>query len=62
MDRDEAIKLLKGGPDGIREWNQRRKQDEEIPDLSRATSALPTSAIPSSAWPSSVGLDPPGRP
>ena len=36
MDRDEAIKLLKGGPDGIREWNRRREHREEIPDLSGA--------------------------
>ena len=33
MDRDEAIRLLKGGPDGIREWDRRRGQDEEIPVL-----------------------------
>jgi hypothetical protein len=33
MDRDEAIRLLKGGPDGVREWNQWRERDEEIPDL-----------------------------
>jgi hypothetical protein len=36
VDRDEAIRMLKGGEDGVREWNQRRKQGEEIPDLSRA--------------------------
>ncbi len=34
MDRDEALKLLKGGEEGIREWNQRRQADEAIPDLS----------------------------
>ena len=33
MDRDEALKLLKGGEEGIREWNQRRGADEAIPDL-----------------------------
>jgi hypothetical protein len=33
MDRDEAIRLLKGGPDGVREWDRRRRQDEEIPVL-----------------------------
>ena len=36
MDRDEAIRLLKGGEDGIREWNQRRARHEEIPDLTEA--------------------------
>ncbi len=33
MDRDEALKLLKGGEQGIREWNQRRLAGEAIPDL-----------------------------
>jgi hypothetical protein len=33
MDRDEAIRLLKGGPDGVREWNERRERGEEIPHL-----------------------------
>src|SRR5262249_31327881 len=33
MDRDEALKLLKGGPEGIAEWNRRRLADEEIPIL-----------------------------
>jgi hypothetical protein len=36
MDRDEAVKLLKGGEDGVREWNRRRERGEEIPDLSYA--------------------------
>ena len=36
MDRDEALKLLKGGIERIREWNQRRRADEAIPDLSDA--------------------------
>jgi hypothetical protein len=36
MDRDEAIQLLRGGPDGIREWNGRRGWGEKIPDLSEA--------------------------
>ena len=36
MDRDEALKLLKGGEEGIREWNQRRVSGVEIPDLSSA--------------------------
>jgi uncharacterized protein YjbI with pentapeptide repeats len=36
MDRDEALRLLKGGEDGVREWNQRREQGEDIPDLSVA--------------------------
>lgn len=36
MDRDEALKLLKGGPEGIREWNERRKAGEEIPSLEEA--------------------------
>jgi hypothetical protein len=36
MDRDEAIKLLTTGKDGIEEWNRRQLADEEIPDLSGA--------------------------
>jgi TIR domain/Pentapeptide repeats (8 copies) len=36
MNRDEAIKLLTGEQEGIRKWNQRRKADEEGPDLSGA--------------------------
>jgi hypothetical protein len=33
VDRDEAIRLLKGGPEGVREWNEQREQGEEIPLL-----------------------------
>jgi uncharacterized protein YjbI with pentapeptide repeats len=33
MDRDEAFKLLKGGPQGIKEWNRRLLPDERFPDL-----------------------------
>jgi hypothetical protein len=33
MDRDEALKLLQGGPDGVAEWNRRRSAGESIPDL-----------------------------
>jgi len=36
MDCDEARKLLKGGEEGIREWNYRREADEAIPDLTGA--------------------------
>ena len=36
MDRDEALKLLKGGEEGIREWNDRRRAHEAIPNLIRA--------------------------
>lgn len=36
MDRDEALRLLRGGPEGIHEWNRRRAHGEEIPDLSNA--------------------------
>jgi uncharacterized protein YjbI with pentapeptide repeats len=35
MDRGEALRLLKGGPDGITEWNRRR--GESFADLSRAS-------------------------
>jgi hypothetical protein len=34
MDRDEALKLLKGGEGGIAEWNRRREDGREIPDVS----------------------------
>ncbi len=33
MNRDEALKLLNGGADGIKEWNRRREAGEEIPEL-----------------------------
>ena len=33
MDRDEALKLLNGGEEGIHEWNRRRRAGEAIPDL-----------------------------
>ena len=36
MDRDEALKLLQGGEAGIREWNGRLVEGEDIPDLSKA--------------------------
>jgi hypothetical protein len=36
MDRDEALRLLRGGPEGIAEWNRRRSAGEEIPDLDGA--------------------------
>jgi hypothetical protein len=34
MDRDEAIQLLKGGSDRIREWNKWRRRRGKLPDLS----------------------------
>jgi hypothetical protein len=33
MNRDAALRLLRGGPEGIAEWNRRRSAGEEIPDL-----------------------------
>ena len=33
MDRDEAVKLLRGGKAGIAEWKRRRDTHELIPDL-----------------------------
>jgi hypothetical protein len=33
MDREEAIKLLTGGPIGVAVWNQRRRPEEAIPVL-----------------------------
>ena len=41
MNRDEAIMLLRSGPEGIQKWNRRRNEGENIPslrgaDLSRA--------------------------
>jgi uncharacterized protein YjbI with pentapeptide repeats len=36
MERDEALRLLKGGPDGIAEWNRRLEAGEDVPDLSDA--------------------------
>ena len=36
MDRDEALRLLRGGSEGIEEWNQRRRAGEAIPDLTGA--------------------------
>jgi hypothetical protein len=36
MDRDEALRLLRGGRDGVEEWNRRREEGEETPDLIHA--------------------------
>ncbi|MHC4620113.1 MAG: pentapeptide repeat-containing protein [Planctomycetota bacterium] len=36
MDREEALKLLRGGPAGIAEWNRRRREGERIPSLEEA--------------------------
>src|SRR5512135_1402038 len=36
MDRDEALRLLEGGPEGVAEWNRRRKAGEGIPNLGGA--------------------------
>jgi hypothetical protein len=36
MNRDEALKLLRGGPEGIAVWNQIRTSGEAVPDLSGA--------------------------
>jgi TIR domain/Pentapeptide repeats (8 copies) len=36
MDRDEALKLLMGGKEGIAEWNWRRMAGEAIPSLNAA--------------------------
>ena len=33
MDKDEAIELLKGGYDGVKEWNRRRAEGVELPSL-----------------------------
>ena len=33
MDREEALKLLRGGEEGIKEWNRRRMDSERVPDL-----------------------------
>jgi hypothetical protein len=36
MERDEAVRLLTGGREGIREWNERREAGEPIPSLHSA--------------------------
>ncbi len=36
MDRDEALRLLRNGPDGVAEWNRRREAGEPVPDLAGA--------------------------
>jgi hypothetical protein len=36
MDRDEALKLLRGGPDGVAEWNRRRQSGDPLPSFSGA--------------------------
>jgi len=33
MDREEAEQLLRGGPKGVRQWNEWRETGEELPDL-----------------------------
>jgi hypothetical protein len=34
MNRKEAMRLLRGGQDGVKEWNSRRRGGESIPNLS----------------------------
>lgn len=34
MTQEDALRMLRDGPEGLKEWNQRRKDAEEIPDLS----------------------------
>ena len=34
MDRDEALKLLEGGKEGVEEWNRRKAEGQEIPSIS----------------------------
>ena len=36
MDREEALKMLRGGSGGIDTWNRKRSAGEDIPDLSGA--------------------------
>ncbi len=36
MDREEALRLLRGDEDGIEEWNRLREEGEEIPSLNGA--------------------------
>jgi hypothetical protein len=36
ISRDEALELLKGGEEGVNEWNRLRKAGEEIPSFVRA--------------------------
>ena len=36
ISREEALKLLRGGEEGVAEWNRRRRAGEEIPDLRMA--------------------------
>jgi uncharacterized protein YjbI with pentapeptide repeats len=40
MDFDEALKLLKGRPEGIAEWNRRRAAGKPIPDLTGASLSM----------------------
>jgi hypothetical protein len=68
MNRDEALKLLRGGRQGIRKWNQWCKSAEDIPSLSgadfseaRLTSVRLTSAGLTSAGRISSELTSSGR-
>ena len=36
MNREEALKLLRGGEEGVKDWNRRRKAGEDIPNLNEA--------------------------
>lgn len=40
MDQKEAINLLRGGPSGVKQWNELRKAGAPIPDLSGAHLSL----------------------
>jgi len=36
VERDEALRLLRGGAEGIKEWHRRRAEGKEIPSLANA--------------------------
>ena len=36
ISRDNALELLRGGKDGVAEWNRRRDQGDTIPNLGGA--------------------------
>ena len=51
MDRREALKLLRGGEDGVRKWNRQRGEGEDIAALASSTRVTPRFHPTVGGWP-----------
>lgn len=60
MNRRYAEKLLRGGPEGIRDWNQLRKDGDDIHDLSEIDLSGCDLSLPPDDWPRGPSSHPRG--